>query len=215
MKIPHKILASAAAMAAAASVIVSGLFTGPADIVKSGDIHNSPPAVIRMADEMPDADIYIAAEDEEDDDEDKKKHPFRRLLMMLPAPVRGLVCIPLWGIGTALTSAAAVTRNSVLSPAAGTLLTWLLTAALVLASVIFTLKTIFPDIPLKKLVTKRNIGIAVIGTLIIGLIGSVLPLFLPDAEKYERIVKFAAGLIIITASVISFRLQLHRKEVLL
>lgn len=195
------IFARIAAVAAAAGVGVSSLFASPADLVTGAD--KAPQAAVEV---VYDAADQADAEDDGEESSDEKKKGYRDLLrqqiLRIPAVVRVLVGLPLWAVGWAVTGAASVVWSNVLGPAAGAALSWLLTAALLFAVAVISVKALFPDVPFRKIVTRENILLTAAGTALLAVICAVLPLFLEDSGRYTGIVKFAGGLLILAVIVI-------------
>ena len=156
-----------AAAAALAAVAAAGLVTG---------------AVIdRPADLL--ADTPFAAELQEDDAEsaeaEQKKSGIaariRMWLLSLPAPVRMLVGIPLWCLGWILLTGLSAFWAGAMTPLASRILGWLCLCLILIAVYTLTVKSAFPDIPLRKLVRVRDIIVLLIISLVLAAADLALP----------------------------------------
>lgn len=156
-----------AAAAALAAVAAAGMVTG---------------AVIdRPADLL--ADTPFAAEMQEDDAEsteaEQKKSGIaariRMWLLSLPAPVRMLVGIPLWCLGWVLLTGLSTFWAGAVTPLASRILSWLCLCLILIAVYTLTVKSAFPDIPLRKLVRMRDIIVLLIIALVLAAADLALP----------------------------------------
>ena len=184
--------------ATGAGVLVNGAIDTPNDLLQ-----DDAAAVIIEA--QTDDDMVAA------DDDERKGSPLRRWLLSLPIGVRMLIGIPLWALGWGITELLALLWQAALSPLGSTILSWLLTAALALGAFALTAKAIFPDLPLKKILRPRNILIVVGGTLLLGAIDTVLPLFWTGYPHIGRWVRLIGAALVIGCGCLSLR-KLHRRK---
>ena len=184
--------AAAAAVVASAGVMMGGLFHGPEELFP--ETEDAPPPVAELAapaEYGEGDDGYGDAEDGEASDEERRRSlpgRLRRWVLRWPAGVRAAVGVPLWCIGWALITLASALWSAVLSPAAGTVLRWVLMAAALLGVFLAVAKAAFPDLPVKKILNRRNLLALLLGTAVLGVLDSVAPLFW---EGYERIADLA------------------------
>lgn len=193
-KIKNRAVASIVAAFTAVSVLLGGSFDSPAQLLEDG-LSPAAYAADTLVSELPDTD------DGSDDGVipgDEKKKSFRARMrervMALPWLVRAVVGVPLWCVGWLLIGAVTILWEPLLSPAASGLLNALCVAGVVLAALLLTVKAAFPDMPLKKILSKRNISTAFIGALIFGIVGAFMQIFMPE---YERLRDIAEGFIIL------------------
>ena len=184
--------------ATGAGVLVNGAIDTPNDLLQDD-------AAAVMIEAQADDDMVAA------DDDERKGSPLRRWLLSLPMGVRALIGVPLWALGWGITELLALLWQAVLSPLGGTILSWLLTAALALGAFALTAKAMFPDIPLKKILRPRNILIVVGGTLLLGVIDTVLPLFWTGYPHIGRWVRLIGTAMMIICGCLSVR-KLHRRK---
>ena len=77
----------------------------------------------------------------------------------------------------------------VLPPLAAAALSWVLTALMAVLVFVLAVKTVFPDMPLKKILNKRTfLGIGVL-CLVFGIADAALPFFWDDYTKLSMILK--------------------------
>lgn len=189
-KISIKKRASLAAAIAAVSVLVSGLFTSPGELLEDRQLPPTPPAIVDvLIEDVPDTEG--GGDDTAVCDEKKQKGIrawLRQKIKALPVIARVFVCIPLWCIGTVLMSAFSALLGNVLAPAAYVLIRYLCIAGLVLAGVLAIVKCVAPDVPLKKVLDKRNVLAVLLGTSVLGLAGSLMQIIYPEGMKvYEMV----------------------------
>ena len=204
--------ASAVVAVTAAGVLVGGAYASPEEILSDG-----PEAVIQTLDTAAAQPESGGAGTDEvcvETDDEKKRGVYagvRSLLRSAPAGVRALVGVPLWGIGTAAIILASTLWGSVLSPAALALLSWL--AVALMAALIFTLavKTVFPDLPLRKILNRRSILTIVSLCLLFGLADAVLPFFWEDYAAISKLLR-AAGAFVCTAVPVAFFVRRHGRK---
>lgn len=201
--------------------LLTGLaFSGPADITSDQDAANYKPAPIVM-----DVDDFVNAPvDDDDDDADEQKGSrlsiiakFRQAVLSLPQTVRLLVVVPLWAIGTGLMTAVSFLWNVIFaSPLGAFIASFAMGFAILFGLFTATAKVLFPDVPLRKLLSRRNIIALGVTALILSVIDAAAPLFWHDYPAVAAIIKLAAGGTVIgILSVRTKNLFLKGKEILL
>lgn len=203
--IEKKVASKAVAVAAAAGMLVSSAFSSPADLLQDeDDAALTPPAAVVeyvTADTGPDDDDASTAE-EENEEKLSLRGKIRRRILRMPQAVRAIIGVPLWGIGWGITSLLSLLWSAVLSPVFAVVLKWVVAAALLLLVVALTLKAVFPDIPLKKLLNKRNFLTVFIGMGVLGATDTVLCHLIPDKGYISLAVKIIGSLCIMAAAVV-------------
>lgn len=195
-RIKKRATASAVAGAAALGIILGGSFDSPAELLER-ELLSSRSAVTDML-------ISDAADDDSDDDaalagEERKKglrDRIRERVMAMPYYVRACVGLPLWCVGWLLLSTAGLIWEPVLSPVLSMLINTLCVAAIIAAALIMTVKAAFPDMPVKKILSRRSMSTVFVGALFFGIAGALMQIFLPE---YERLHDIAEGIIILAA----------------
>lgn len=181
----------------AASLLVSGLFTSPKEI--AAPFPEAPPAIVQVYEPE-------APPDEEDTAPRKRKslkERVREKLLSWPLWLRITLLVPLWGFGTL----AGLLLRRVLSTA----LKWILGAVFPVLLLLAGLKLLFPDIPLSKLLCRKN-RIAIVGlTVLLFLTGPVLGHFYPEKDWLVFTVKL--GLLGSTFAVACVQILAGRRAV--
>lgn len=127
---------------------------------------------------------------------------------------------PFYAIGAVISWGADVLTAVAATPLGAVLLGWLVTALVILGSLAAALKIAFPDVPLKEMLTKKNILIILGGTAVISGACWAIPQIWPDAGIWVFIFKIAAGIgilvplyVVISRKVKAIKEKLpHRKE---
>ena len=187
---------------ASTGVLVGGVFDNPADLLNDD---SSAAVTVEMH-----ADGADAA-GQNDEDKNRKASPLRQWFLRLPLGVRALVGIPLWGIGWCILSALGLLWQGLLTPLGGKILGWLLTAAASLGVFALTAKAMFPDVPLKKLLSRRNIFLVVGGVLLLGAADTILPLVWDKYPPISLALRLGGSAVLILCAVLSLR-KLHRRK---
>lgn len=186
---------SAVASVTAAGILLSNMFTGPGELIKQYDRINAPISV---------TDTLISNDDDGDGgdvgiSEDKQKNvraSLRKRFLALPVTLRALLGVPVWCIGRITMALVGAAWSYALHPALGIALKYICIAALVLAAITVTVKAVCPDIPVKKVLSKKNVSTVVICTALFGVAGTVMQVFCPEGvrayEIFESVVILAA-----------------------
>ena len=201
-----KVASKAVAVAAAAGMLVSSAFSSPSELLQDNeDAVLAPPAAVVeyvLPDATPDDDDGAMAPDDENEEKLSFRAKLRRRILRIPLAVRAVIGVPLWGIGWGITSLLSLVWTGVLSPAFAVILKWIVAAALLLLAVMLTVKAVFPDIPLKKLINKRNFLTVFIGMGALGAVDTVLCHLIPDKGYISLAVKVIGSLGIMAAAVV-------------
>ena len=218
-KIRRHTVQSAIALAASAGVLIGGLFNSPADLLQdptTGVDRALAPAAIEMvideSDEDPDPDTDGGdggdAAAQADDEEKRRgvKGALRSIILKTPKSIRAVFGIPMWAVGCALIALFNAVLSALLSPVLAALLGWVLTAAVILLCIVGTVKTVLPDVPMKKILNKNTILIVVCGVAFFAAADSILPLVWTGYAAVRNILRFTgAGAVLATASSVFIR----------
>ena len=163
MKNKKKTAAAVAVTAAAVAGMVTGtVIDDPADL-------------------LTDPDPVVSAQLEDADDaapEQRQRGPAARLriwLLSLPAAVRMLVVLPLWGLGWVLLTGLSTFGASAATPLLARLVRWLCLALLLTAVFTAGAKAAFPALPLRRFLRPRNVLFILAATFVLALADAVLP----------------------------------------
>ncbi len=205
-----KIAASAVAAVTAASVLVGGAFTSPADIMDDGaDAH------VMTVDMDMDAQLEAGDDGADDGEEDEGRRGIsaavRKLVRQAPAPLRACVAVPLWLLGAVLINLGSTLWGAVLSPVFTAVIDWAAIALMVLIVFALAAKTIAPELPLRKILNKRMVLSILALCLAFGLLDNILPIFVEGYDSFSQLVK-ALGSCICTAVPIGFFLRFNSRR---
>lgn len=199
MKKKNKIIGAVLAMGAALGIIVNGTFGSPSDIISEG--HGNRTAVVAEMPDQPDGGVQDSDEGSGENDEKKEKGGifarFKRWFLDLPQWIRALLGIPLWVIGHFLIRGISWLLSTVLAPLLLALLKWLLFALILLLVFAVIMKWLFPDMPLKTILSKRNVIGIVLSTIALAVICELLPKAVPEFSSYIIPTEFIGGLLIL------------------
>lgn len=202
---------SAAAGLTAFSLLLGSLFSSPSQIVTQESL-TTPPAIC-------DTLLNDPVDDSLDSDEavppEKRKRRslsewLRQQLLRVPLLFRASIYLPLWAMGRLLLQAGALLWEPLLSPLVSGLLSCLCTAGLFLLILLGTVKTVFPDLPLKALFTRRNCFLAFFSAIGIGLAGILLQLFCPDQPRLSSVLEAGLSLCACSALILPVLCREHR-----
>ena len=208
MNARNAVVKGASALLVALSLLTSAAFNAPADILdEHPDTHVSNPPIVMDIDE------YVNTDVDDDDDADEQKSSklgvmarFRQAVLSLPSPVRLLIITPLWLIGTGLMTLITSVWNTLFaSPLGAFIASFAMGFAILTGLFAVTAKTLFPDVPLRDILTKRNVLILAVGAVILSGLDAAMPLFWEKFPAVSFLVKlvFGAGVI----SVLSLRVK--------
>ena len=209
--------AAAAAMAAmtAGSVVVGGLFTDPEDLLTN----DAPTPITATLDPVSDGggsdddDSGAAAETEESEAaEAGLRDKLRARILALPLAVRLVFVLPFWALGFGVTHLATALWGVVLSPLLSSALGWLLMIAAMVGAFGLAAKTIFPDLPWRKIFNKRSVLAIVILGVLLGAADLTLPAFWAGYGQIRAIVRLAGTLGIVGGVTTAFAVRRHKKR---
>lgn len=177
-----------------AALTASTVFDSPSEIVNSEDISPTP-----IAQTISMNDVLSTAEEAERHKPRKKRASavIKEKIQALPAAVRVTVVLPLYIIGTILTKLLGAVFSSVLAPVLAAVLKWAVLALVLWLAAGLVLKAIFPDIPLSRLLTLKNLLYCFIGVVCLALLDKCMPLIFSDYKKWMDAFKFTVGLIVV------------------
>ena len=185
-------------VAVLASLLVGTAFSGPADIIEDQEAANYRPAPVVM-----DVEEFVNApvEDDDDGDADEQKGAkagviarFRQAVMQLPQSVRLLIISPLWVLGTAIMTAISFLWNILFaSPLAAFIASFAFGFAILTGLFTATAKMLFPEIPLRKILSGRNVLILGCLALILSGIDAVAPMYWHQYPLAAALVKLVLG----------------------
>jgi len=200
---PKKEVRKAALKGATTAIVMLSLLTGtsfsdPADIVQDQSAANYRPVPIVM-----DTSDFVNAPVEEDDDGDSDEQKgarsgviarFRQAVLSMPQSVRILVVTPLWLIGTALMTMVSFLWNILFtSPLGAFIASFALGFAVLTGLFTATAKILFPDLPLSRILSKRNVLVLGCLALLLSGIDAVAPMYWHQYPLAAALVKLVLG----------------------
>lgn len=177
----HDTVVKGATTALVVLSLLTGLaFSGPADITQDQAAANYRPAPIVM-----DVDDFVNTPVDDDDDADEQKGArigffakFRQAVLSMPQSVRILIVTPLWAVGTALMTVVSFLWDVIFASPLGAFIASFAVGIIVLLGLFTaTAKILFPDVPLKDLLSKRNVLILAVAAFILSCIDALAPMY--------------------------------------
>lgn len=187
----------------ASAVVVISLLTGlafsnPADITEDQSAANYRPAPIVM-----DVDDFVNApvDDDDESDADEQKGAkmgvfarFRQAVSTMPQSLRILIVLPLWAGGTVILTAISFLWNVIFaSPLAAFIASLFFGFAILTGLFTVTAKALFPDVPIRKLLSKRNLLILGVLALVLSGLDAVAPMYWHQYPLAAALVKLTLG----------------------
>ena len=164
----------------------------------------NPKPVVQMIDDQVDEQVVV-----QDDDSQKKVQQNERNQTIAKA-----LLAPFYAAGTAIMKLGEMLLAGVLSPVLAIVVNWLVMAAVVLGILAACLKIAVPNLPLRKMLTRKGMIFVLIVTAAFSAVCGIIPLIWPEAGLWVFIIKAAGALALILmffATVMKF-IGRHRKE---
>ena len=179
--------------------LLTGLaFSSPSDVTQdqTSAANYRPTPVVLEVDEFVNAPVE---DDDEDGDEQKSTklsfmQRFRQAVLSLPQSVRMLLVVPLWAVGTAILTAISFLWNTLFaSPLGAFIASFAMGFAIMLGLFTATAKALFPDVPIRKILCRRNV--IVVGCLAFALSGfdAVAPVYWHSYPLAAALLKLVLG----------------------
>ena len=179
----------AAAIAVSAAMLAGGA-AAATDLPSDDNAYLAalnPKPVVQMIDEAADDQVVV-----QDEDSQKKVQQNQRSQTIAKA-----LLAPFYAAGTAIMKLGEMFLAGVLAPVLGVIVNWLIMAAVVLGILAACLKIAFPNIPLRKMLTKKGIIFVLIVTAVFSAACGIIPIIWPEAGLWVFILKAAGALAII------------------
>lgn len=144
------------------------------------------------------AQIEIIEDDEPSDNQGNNlKSGLKKMILDLPAPLRIVAGIPLWFLGTGLSSLLSLLFKGIVTPIMEVILHFILRTLIMLAVIVLAVKILFPDLELKKILNKKTLIIVIIFNIILSICDLLVPKFWPKYTTYRNIMKFISSTVVI------------------
>ena len=134
----------------------------------------------------------------------------RERIIALPAPVKGLVLLPLWTVGAIANFALSLLLSLFAKVFGGSVLTFLFQFALIFGLFALALKLLFPNKKLKELLTKRNLLGMAVAALILTTADMLLKTWYEPYEKVRSLILLVLALVLL--SLLAWRILYKRKK---
>lgn len=150
---------TAAGAGMAASVLLGSLFSSPGELAQNGGLPSSPPpAVVQTFEADPVYDNYTTAEEPAEAEEKRgRRDRLRALILRMPLALRITVLMPMWAAGYAVIWAFSLLAGALSLPVAGTVLKFIIGAAVVFGLILLAEKLLFPEVRMRDLLSRRNL----------------------------------------------------------
>lgn len=217
-RILHKKLVKGSAVSLLGiSIALAGLFPSSSDLLRQQAIRsqsNPAPVEMMLEQEIPDS-----------EEENRKKAEtgasggplwlrlrqiLRAMVLRLPLWLRACAGLPLWAAGSLVIHLAAGLFQTVLTPVLFHLAGFVLCAAVLLGVYILTMKSLFPHLPLKKILRWKHIRRILAGAAFLKLLDILLPLFWGSYTRYKYLVLLIAGALVLGLLVIPWVRRFRR-----
>ena len=190
-KTAKRVAAGAAGAVTAASLLVHAAVADPETLLKR-DAESAPdPSHVCVVDGVEHRSYIMETGDDE---------PFtlrERIclrIQSLPLPVRALILLPLWGIGELLIVLLSALWSS---PVGQALLHFLLEAALLLGLFALVWKLLFPNVPLRRLFSRKTFPWLIAGALLITVADALLGYFWEDWKTWRIVLLAVTGFVVL------------------
>ncbi len=208
-----KAIQAGVAVVTSASVLLGGLFSSPDALLAQEQ--NLNPVAITQNDNDGDDDSSSSEEDEEEQTGESQgiRAALRQRILQLPMAVRVFVLLPLWAVGWVIWTVATGLWTMLLGPVAGKAVGWLFLLAALLGAAALGIKTVFPNVPLKKIFNKKSLLGLLLAGLGLGVADLTVPLFWDGYEPLAHVLR-ASGMALIlgTLSFVLIRRMLKKRQ---
>ena len=193
LNMDKKLVKGAVSLATAGAVLIGGLFNAPSDILTDEQIA-APTAIVEMIDTDP-GDDGGGDEDIGEETEEKRgiRAKLRKFFLRQPVMIRLLFVLPAWLMGWGIIAAVSALSDVFMVPVLGAVLKWLLITALTFGCILLAVKALYPDLPLKQLLTKKNIFLFFAAGALLGVVGAVIGLVWPEKRYISALVDSGAA----------------------
>lgn len=202
---------SAVALLAAASVTTGSLFSTPAALLTD----DGAPSAYTVSVDADGADGDGADAEQDENGETRRRAGVRAALrarvLRLPLAVRLLVVLPLWALGSGILAAAGAAW-SLLAPALGRIAGWALLLALLVGAFALAAKAAFPDLPLKKILSRRSLVALALGASALALTDAALGASWEDYAEVKNLVLSAGFFAVLVCAAAPFALREQRRR---
>lgn len=203
---------TAVALLTAASVVTGSLFETPAALLPDD---GAPSIVYNMNTGLDGADDDDAGLEADESEETRRRGGVRAVLrariLRLPLIVRLLVILPMWALGSVILAACGAAWT-LLQPVLGKVAGFALMLALLAGTFLLAAKAVFPDLPVKKIFSRRNLVALLLGAAGLGVVDAVLPAVWGEYEQMKDIVLSAGFFLALSCAAVPFALREQKRR---
>ena len=203
---------SAVALLTAASVMTGSLFDSPSALLPED---GGSAVVYNMTTGLDGADDDDAGVNEDESEETRRRGGIRAVLrariLRLPLWVRLVVLLPLWALGSAILAAAGAAWG-LLSPVMGRVAGFALLLALLVGAFVLAAKAVFPDLPVKKLLSRRSLVALLLGAAALSVADAVLGATWADYEQAKDVVLSVGFFAALSCAAVPFALREQKRR---
>ena len=134
----------------------------------------------------------------------------RERIISLPAPVKGLVLLPLWTVGAVANYALSLLLGLFARIFGGSILTFLFQFALLFGLFALALKLLFPGKKLRDLLTRRNLLLMAVSALVLTAADMLLKTWYEPYAKVRSLILLVMALVLL--SLLAWRILYQRKK---
>ena len=139
-----------------------------------------------------------------------KAELIRERIIALPAPVKGLVLLPLWTVGAIANYAVSLLLSLFVKVFGGSILTFLFQFAVIFGLFALELKLLFPHKKLRELLTKKNLLWMALGALVLTAADMLLKTWYEPYAKIRALILLILALVLL--SLLARRILYKRKK---
>ncbi len=211
----NSVAATAVAAMTAAGMMVGGAVSSPEEALTDG-----PDAIVQTVSIAPQIEVDAGGGDSGLEEavaveEEKKRGRFasvRKAVREAPFQARVRMALPVLLAGTLLTAFLSSLLTGVLPPLLSAALGWALTALMAVLTFTLAVKTVLPDLPLKKILNKRSVLSVGLLCLLCAAADAALPFFWDDWQKLSKLVKLLGSLLCTGLPAALFLRRFHRAK---
>ena len=191
-RLGKKAAATTAGLFAAAAIALSGVVDSP-DELFTGTSQAAQVVIAAVENDERVVAKHVSVETQKERLRDK----LCRLFFAQPSVVRGIVLLPFWAIGKVLIGFFSLLFTA-LSPVLQIIIGVLLNALLLFGLFALVFQLLFPNLSLRKFLTKRNIILLTVGALLLSSTDAILRANWAEYRPISIAIKLGVGLIVLS-----------------
>lgn len=190
-KIGKRAAQTGAGAALAVSLFFGGLFASPKDIV-GNEASPEPQAIVQTVELPPAPEPEVIPAEVQTQKKKTLRERIAERIRALPLVVRAVFVLPAWAMGYGIIWLFTFLGSLTGIPIVGAIIKWLIGAAVVLALLLLAERLFFPNIPLKKLLSRKNLFALGACAGVISLAGVLGGLLWPEHKYVTALVDIGA-----------------------